>query len=45
ERLLYIEDPALFEHIQRHYRLVTVLPATLGDGQMRIYERDLAGGG
>lgn len=38
ERLLDVEDPALFGHIRDRYQRVRVLPATVGDGEMRIYE-------
>lgn len=39
ERLMYVEDAALFDHLRANYRLVRVLPGTVGDGAMRIYER------
>lgn len=43
ERVVHAHDPALLAHIKQHYRLVTVLPGTLGDGEMRIYSSDSAG--
>jgi hypothetical protein len=42
ERILQAQHPDLHEHIQRFYTRDALLPATLGDGQMRIYVRDLS---
>src|SRR2546422_7380198 len=42
ERLLRVHDAGLYDHIRRDYRRITVLPATVGDGEMRIYERPAA---
>ncbi len=35
--------PDLLAHLHRHYRLVRVLPGSLGDGAMRIYMREAGG--
>jgi mannosyltransferase len=39
ERLLLAAHPDLHEYIRQNYRRVHVLPGSLGDGSMRIYER------
>jgi mannosyltransferase len=39
ERLLRAEHPELHEYLRTYYRQVHVLPGSLGDGAMRIYER------
>lgn len=39
ERLLHAEHPELHDYLRTHYREVHVLPGSLGDGAMRIYER------
>lgn len=39
ERFLAAEVPALHAHIQAGYRLVQVLPSTVGGAEMNIYER------
>jgi mannosyltransferase len=39
ERLLLADQPELHEYIRQNYRRVHVLPGSLGDGSMRIYER------
>jgi hypothetical protein len=38
ERVLAATDRELYDHIRSTYRRVAVLPATVGDGEMRIYE-------
>jgi len=43
ERILAESQPGLSEHLRRNYRLVRVLPGTVGDGAMRIYVRETAG--
>lgn len=40
ERVLAHRQPDLFAHLRAHYRLVRVLPGTVGDGAMRIYVRE-----
>ena len=42
ERVLRLHDARLYDHIRGEYRRVTVLPASVGDGEMRIYERPAA---
>lgn len=39
ERLLEIQDAALYAHVQRYYDLDTYLPGSVGDAAMRIYVR------
>jgi mannosyltransferase len=38
ERHLASQQPALYRHLTERYRLVSVLPATVRDAEMRIYE-------
>jgi mannosyltransferase len=38
ERHLASQQPALYRHLTVSYRLVSVLPATIRDAEMRIYE-------
>jgi len=45
EQELRRHDPDLLTHLRQHYRLVRVLPGTVGDGAMRIYVRDAAASG
>lgn len=40
ERLLATSDADIVEYLRRHYRRVALLPGTVGDAAMRIYERD-----
>jgi mannosyltransferase len=42
ERVMASRKPDLLSHIRRHYRLVRILPGTVGDGAMRIYVREPA---
>jgi len=37
ERVVMLEDTALFRRIWTQYQRVVVLPGTVGDGAMRIY--------
>jgi len=39
EGLLTISHPDIVDHLRKHYRRVAWLPGTVGDGAMRIYER------
>ena len=38
EGLLAIAEPELIGYLHQHYRRVIVLPGTVGDAAMRIYE-------
>lgn len=40
ERVVAKRKPDLMAHLRQHYRLVRVLPGSLGDGAMRIYLRE-----
>lgn len=40
ERVMAKRDPKFLAYLHRHYRLVRVLPGSLGDGAMRIYMRE-----
>jgi mannosyltransferase len=40
ERVMTHRHPDLVVHLRKHYRLVQVLPGSLGDGAMRIYMRE-----
>jgi uncharacterized membrane protein len=40
ERVEAKRDPELLAHIRQNYKLVKVLPGSLGDGAMRIYMRE-----
>ena len=41
EVLLSISDPEIVTYLNREYRRSALLPGTLGDGAMRIYERTI----
>ena len=42
ERVLRLHDTRLYDHIRGEYRRIAVLPASVGDGEMRIYEQPTA---